>query len=58
MAFCGYEIAALASGKVPTLSALDQRYHVLGPLILGVLIAHFYGQYIQRYRQRGAYPSP
>jgi hypothetical protein len=56
--FCGYEVIAIASGRIPTISALDQRFHVLGPLILGALFAHFYGRYLQRYRQRGAYPSP
>jgi hypothetical protein len=54
---CAYEIIAIASrGKIPTLSALDQRYHVPGPLIIGGLVAHFYGKYLRR--QRGAQPSP
>lgn len=52
--FCGYEIIAITSGRVPTLSALDQRYHFLGPLLVGGLVAHLYGSSLARFRQRGA----
>jgi hypothetical protein len=51
---CGYEIIAITSGKIPTLSALDERYHVLGPLLIGGLIAHLYGQHLAHLRHRGA----
>lgn len=45
---CGYEMVAIAShGRIPTLTKLNTRYRVIGPLILGGLVAHFYGAYLR-----------
>ena len=44
---CGYETIAIASrGRIPTVTALQKRYRILGPMVIGGLIAHFYGEFI------------
>ena len=49
---CSYEVLAILSrGKVPTLTKLDRRCRVVGPVILGGLAVHFYAH-------RGISPSP
>ena len=40
-AFCGYEAAAIFSGKLPTLSSLQRKHPILGALIVGWLAIHF-----------------
>lgn len=41
--FCGYELAAIISGKVPTLTELDKRSkHILSIFIFATLAIHFY----------------
>jgi hypothetical protein len=45
---CGYETIAIASrGRVPTITALQKKYRILGPMVIGGLIAHFYGEFIE-----------
>jgi hypothetical protein len=45
---CGYETIAIASrGRIPTITALQKRYRILGPVVVGGLIAHFYGEFLQ-----------
>jgi hypothetical protein len=40
---CAYEVAAILSGRIPTLTALDRRSrHVLAPVLVGGLAAHFW----------------
>lgn len=58
---CGYETAAIVSGsKIPTLTALNKQHPVLGPVLIGGLIAHFYGRLVweqfQREELNGALP--
>ncbi len=43
---CGYEVMAITTRKVPTISKLNAKYRWLGPLIVGYLASHF--AYIQR----------
>jgi|HubBroStandDraft_5_1064220.scaffolds.fasta_scaffold69018_4 hypothetical protein len=40
--FCQYEVAAIISGKTPTLTALSQKHRWLPWVILGGLAVHFY----------------
>lgn len=45
-ALCAYEVAAILSGKIPTLTALDRRArHVLAPVLIGGLAAHFWAEH-------------
>lgn len=39
---CGYEIAAIATGKVPTLSMVFRRHRVVEAVFLGWLITHLH----------------
>jgi hypothetical protein len=39
---CGYETAAICSGRVPTLTMLCRRYQWLAPLLVGALAVHLY----------------
>jgi hypothetical protein len=39
---CSYEVVAIVTGRIPTLTALQKRYRVLGPVILTGLALHFY----------------
>jgi hypothetical protein len=39
---CAYEAVAALTGWMPTLTSLQERYRIVGPLILGGLIIHFY----------------
>jgi hypothetical protein len=41
---CGYEVAALATGRVPTLTALSARHRWLGPVLVIALAVHLYRQ--------------
>lgn len=41
-AICAYEVVACTIGRVPTLTALQQRYRIIGPLLVGGLLVHFY----------------
>lgn len=49
-ALCGYEVVAICSGRVPTLSMIDRRLkHTISPIILSGLAAHFYGRWPERH---------
>jgi hypothetical protein len=39
---CAYEVFALASGRVPTISRLCRRHRSVEVLVLGVLIIHLH----------------
>jgi hypothetical protein len=48
---CGYEAVAITSrGKIPTITKLQQQHRFIGPIIVGGLVAHFYGEYLDRNR--------
>ena len=40
LALCGYECAALASGRMPPLTALCERYRALAPALVVALAVH------------------
>jgi hypothetical protein len=42
LSLCAYEVAAIVTGRIPTLTALQKRYRFIGPLIVGGLFVHFY----------------
>jgi hypothetical protein len=42
LSLCGYEIVAVSTGKVPTLSALSQRHRWFAPLLIAGLTGHLY----------------
>jgi hypothetical protein len=41
-AICGYEVTAIATGKVPTVTRLCQQHPVLAPALLTALAVHLY----------------
>lgn len=41
-ALCAYEVAAIASGRVPTITALNHRWPLVGALLVGSLAIHFW----------------
>lgn len=48
---CGYEAVAITSrGKIPTITALQQQHRIIGPVVVGGLVAHFYGEYLAQHR--------
>lgn len=38
---CAYELAAILTGKAPTITALNRRYRFIEPVILAGLFVHF-----------------
>lgn len=42
IALCQYEVAAIISGKTPTLTKLSRKHRWLPYVILGGLAVHFY----------------
>src|ERR1700678_1098732 len=54
---CGYEAVAITSrGRIPTITALQQEHRIIGPIVVGGLLAHFYGEYLNRERLSGRVP--
>lgn len=41
-AACAYEVAALTTGQVPTISRLANRHPAFGALVVGALAWHFH----------------
>lgn len=41
---CSYEVAAIATGRVPTLTQVCGRRRWLGPVLVGALAVHLYRQ--------------
>lgn len=41
-ALCGYECAAILTGRVPTITALNRRWPALGVALVGALAVHFW----------------
>lgn len=41
---CGYEIAAITTGRVPTFTQMSARHRWLAPAVLTVLAIHLYRQ--------------
>jgi hypothetical protein len=39
---CAYEVAAITSGRVPTLTALNRRWPAVGMALVGALAVHFW----------------
>lgn len=42
VALCGYEIAAILTGRLPTLTAINSRHPALGVVLVGALAVHFW----------------
>jgi hypothetical protein len=42
VAACGYEITAITTGRVPTITMLCGRHRLLAPAVLTVLAIHLY----------------
>ena len=40
VALCSFEVVAIATGKVPTLTALSERHKALGPVLVLALAVH------------------
>ena len=40
-AVCAYEVVAITTHKVPTVSWIVRRYPAIKPLVLGALAVHF-----------------
>ena len=41
-ALCAYETAAIVSGRVPTITALNHRWPAVGAVLVGALALHFW----------------
>lgn len=41
---CGYELAAIATGKVPTLSQIFRRHRIAEAAFIGWLLAHLHSK--------------
>ena len=41
-ALCTYETYAIATGRVPTITAINRRWPVVGMAIVGALAVHFF----------------
>lgn len=41
-ALCAYETAAICTGRVPTITALNHRWPVVGVALVGALALHFW----------------
>jgi len=41
-ALCAWEVAAITTGRVPTITTLNRRYPVLGVVLVGALALHFW----------------
>ncbi len=39
---CSYEVVAITTHRVPTLTHLHEKYKIIGPVILAGLAFHFY----------------
>ena len=39
---CAYETAAICTGRVPTITALNHRWPVVGVALVGALALHFW----------------
>ena len=44
VAACSYEVAAITTGRAPTITMLCGRYRWLAPAVLAVLAVHLYRQ--------------
>lgn len=42
VALCGYEVAAIVTGRTPTLTALHRRWPIVGAALIGALALHFW----------------
>lgn len=38
---CAYEVAAIVSGRAPTITAMHRRWPVVGAVIVVALVIHF-----------------
>jgi hypothetical protein len=41
-ALCAYESVAITTGRVPTITALNRRWPVVGVALVGALALHFW----------------
>lgn len=41
---CSYEVAAITTGRVPTITALNRRWPALGAAIVVALAVHFWAR--------------
>lgn len=41
-ALCTYEAVAILTGRVPTITALDRKWPVVGVVLVGALALHFW----------------
>lgn len=42
VALCGYEIGAITTGRVPTLTAMHRRWPIVGLALVSALVVHFW----------------
>ncbi len=42
VALCGWEIGAITTGRIPTLTALHRRWPIVGLALVGALVVHFW----------------
>ena len=41
-ALCAWEVAAITTGRVPTITTLNRRHPVVGVVLVGALALHFW----------------
>lgn len=41
-ALCAWEVAAICTGRVPTITALNRRHPAIGVALVGALALHFW----------------
>lgn len=41
-ALCSWEVVAITTGRVPTITTLNRRHPVIGVAIVGALVLHFW----------------
>jgi hypothetical protein len=41
---CAYEVGAIATGRLPTVTQLCARHRALGPALITALVIHLYRQ--------------
>lgn len=39
---CAYEVAAITTARVPTITALNRRWPIVGAVLVGALALHFW----------------
>lgn len=50
-AACAYEVAAILSGRFPTITQLNERHRIVGAVVVGWLVYHFWLTHPEEYRR-------